>query len=140
MRSMRMAYFHGEVFRQGGHRHGRMRLVDLAQNDGDRLRAFIFQKISKDLFVHIIKLAPHRATRGTTDFLHDVADLILAEDLRQHRLGTFHQVKKPADRGNLLGKLDEQSLDRVRFDIAEAGPWEISLISTSSRWESSLAA
>ena len=42
MRSMRMTYFHGEVFRQGGQHHGRMRLVNLAQNDGDGLRVFIF--------------------------------------------------------------------------------------------------
>jgi hypothetical protein len=92
MRSMHMTYFQGEFFRQGGRHHGRMRLVDLAQNDGDGLRVFIFQKISEDLFIPIIKLAPHRATRGTTDFFHDVADPILAEDLRQHRLGTDHRA------------------------------------------------
>jgi len=47
---------------------GLMRLADLAENDGDGLRAFVFQKFSEDLFVHIIKLIPHRATGGTADF------------------------------------------------------------------------
>jgi len=97
-----------------------MRLADLAQNDGDGLQVFVFQKVSEGLFVHIVELIPNRPTGGTPDFLHDVVDPILAEDLRQHPLGTVYRAYQPTGRGNLLGKLGEQSLDHVRSDIAEA--------------------